>query len=42
MSIGGSGDNRHEGRSEASKHKEVLFRCIAHNIRRLMDREYSL
>ena len=25
------------GKNEASRHKEVLFRCIAHNIRRLMD-----
>lgn len=25
------------GRTEASRHKEVLFRCIAHDIGRLID-----
>jgi len=30
------------GRSEASRHKEILFRCIAHNIRRLADAGHSL
>jgi hypothetical protein len=29
------------GRSETSRHKEVLFRCIAHNLRRLIDLKYS-
>jgi hypothetical protein len=25
------------GKSEASRHKEVLLRCIAHNLRRLFE-----
>jgi transposase len=29
------------GRTEGSRHKEILFRCIAHNIRRLMDVKQS-
>ena len=30
------------GRTESSRHKEVLFKCIAHNIRRMMDAGHSL
>jgi transposase len=30
------------GRTEESRHKEILFRCIAHNIRRLMDVKHPL
>jgi len=30
------------GRTEAARHREVLFKCIAHNIRRLMDLKHSL
>jgi len=30
------------GRTEPSRHRGVLFRCIAHNIRRLMDVGHSL
>jgi exosome complex RNA-binding protein Csl4 len=29
------------GKSETSRHKEVLFRCLAHNLRRLIDLKYS-
>jgi hypothetical protein len=30
------------GRSEGSRYKEILFRCVAHNIRGLIETKYSL